>query len=74
MMQLQSSSLKMQDMDYAELTFAALVATAMASVFYGGMVAAGRENVTSLDIDRVTLAAVITFVSMMVAQHPEWLS
>lgn len=64
----------MQDMEYVELAFAALMAMAMASVLYGSMAAAGREHLTSLDVDRVTLAAVITFVSMMVAQHPEWLS
>lgn len=64
----------MQDMDYIELMSAALGALAMASVLYGCMAAAGRENLSSLDVDMVTMSAVATFISMMVAIHPEWLS
>jgi hypothetical protein len=59
----------MQEMDYAELTFAALAAMAVASVLYGSMVVSGREHLTSFDIDMVTLATVAIFLSMMVAQQ-----
>ena len=61
-------------MDYMELVSAALAAAATASLVYVGMAATGRENLTSLDVDMVAVAAVATFVSTMVAKHPEWLS
>ncbi|RZI54587.1 MAG: hypothetical protein EOP12_02050 [Pseudomonas sp.] len=61
-------------MDYLELVAAALSAAAVASLVYVGMAATGREHLTSLDVDMLGLAAMATFVSTMVAKHPEWLS
>jgi pyridoxal biosynthesis lyase PdxS len=73
MIQYRSAVPRMQDMDYMELMYAALGASVMASVVYGCMAATGQEDLSTLDVDMVTLSAVATFVSTMVARHPEWI-
>lgn len=61
-------------MDYLELMAAALAAGAIGSLVFVGIVATGRDNLTSLDVDMVCVATVATFVSTMLAKHPGWLS
>lgn len=61
-------------MDHLDLACAVLAAIAMASLVYAGTVVPSPKDFTSMDIDMVVVTAVATFVSMMVAQHPEWLS
>jgi hypothetical protein len=34
--------------------------------------ATSREDLTTLDVDMTTMTGMFTFVSMLVAQHPEW--
>jgi hypothetical protein len=53
--------------------YAALGASAMASVLYGCMAATGQGDLSTLDVGTVTLLAVATFVSTMVTCHPEWI-
>jgi phage protein D len=62
----------MRAMSYLELLFAALAAGASASVVYVGSITTSREDLTTLDVDMATMTAMITFFSMLVAQHPEW--
>lgn len=61
-------------MNYLDFVSAALVSGAMSSLVYVGMVATGRDKLTSLDVDMLCVTAVATFVSTIVARHPEWLS
>ena len=63
---------KMCPMSYMELLFAALAAGGSASVVYLGSTATSREDLTTLDVDVATVTGMFTFVSMLVAQHPEW--
>lgn len=62
----------MPSMSYMELLFSALAAGASASVVYVGSMATSREDLTTLDVDMTTMTGMFTFVSMLVAQHPEW--
>lgn len=64
--------LRMPSMSYMELLFSALAAGASASVVYVGSMATSREDLTTLDVDMTTMTGMFTFVSMLVAQHPEW--
>jgi hypothetical protein len=57
-----------------EFFTAAMSSAVMASLVYIGTAATGRENLASLEIDMIAMAAIVTFISMMVANHPEWLS
>jgi hypothetical protein len=68
------SNLKVRTMNYLDFVSAALISGAMSSLVYVGMVATGRDKLTSLDVDMLCVTAVATFVSKIVARHPEWLS
>lgn len=65
---------RMLSMSYLELLFAALAAVAFASVVYVGSAAANGEDFTTLDVDMASMTGMFTFVSMLVAQHPEWVT
>ena len=65
-------TLRMRPMSYIELLFATLTAGASASVVYLGSVTTSREDLTTVDVDMATMTGMFTFVSMLVAQHPEW--
>jgi hypothetical protein len=64
----------MLPMSYLELLFAALAAGALASVVYVGSAMTSQEDPTTLDVDMATMTGMFTFVSMLVAQHPEWVA
>lgn len=57
-----------------ELLFAALAAGASSAVIYVGSAATSQEDLTTLDLDMATMTGMFTFVSMLVAQHPEWVA
>ena len=63
---------RMRAMNYMELLFAALAAGASASMVYVGSAAASRDDLATLNIDMAIMTGAFTFVSMLVAQHPEW--
>jgi hypothetical protein len=63
---------RMHAMDYMELLLAALAAGTSASVVYVGSMATSQEDFTTLNVDMTTMTGMVTFVSMMIAQHPEW--
>lgn len=59
-------------MDYIELLLAALATGTSASVVYIGSMATSQEEFTTLNVDMTTMTGMVTFVSMLIAQHPEW--
>jgi hypothetical protein len=61
-------------MNYFEFLSSALAAIAMASLVYACTAVPSQKDPTSMDADIVVVSAIATFVAMMVAQHPAWLS
>ncbi len=67
-------------MDYHGLALSLLAAAAMASLTGLALVQTDNEergaklSLNTADVDMVVLTAIITFVAMMVACHPEWVS
>lgn len=64
-------------MDYHGLTLSLLAAAAMASLAGLALVQTDKEQrgaklrLDTADVDMVVLTAIVTFVAMMVACHPE---
>lgn len=63
---------KMQAMDYMAMLLAALTAALSTSVVYVGSKATSQEDSTALSVDMATMTGMVTFISMLIAQHPEW--
>jgi len=67
-------------MDYHGLVLSLLAAAAMASLAGLALVQTDKEergaklSLDTADVDMVVLTAIITFVAMMIACHPEWVS
>lgn len=53
--------------------FAAVAAVAMAALVHVGLATVNQKGDGTAHLDMTVMAAISTFVSMMVAQHPEWL-
>lgn len=67
-------------MDYNDLILSLLAAAAMGSLACLGLIKTDKKEgkpefkLDTAGVDTVTLTAVITFIAMMVAHHPEWVA
>jgi len=67
-------------MDYNDLILSLLAAAAMGSLACLGQIKNNKKEdklkfkLDTADVDTVALTAIITFIAMMVARHPEWVS
>ena len=67
-------------MDYNDIVVSLLAAAAMGSLACLGSFKTDKEErkdkakLQTDDVDRVALTAIITFIAMMVARHPEWVA
>ena len=67
-------------MDHDDLILSLLAAVAMAGLTSLGLVRMDKEGaktkveLDTADVDTVALTAIVTFVAMMMASHPEWVS
>ena len=65
-------------MDHDDLILSLLAAVAMAGLTSLGLVRIDKEDaktkvkLDTADVDMVALTAIVTFVAMMMACHPEW--
>ena len=65
-------------MDHDDLILSLLAAVAMAGLTSLGLVRIDKEGaktkveLDTADVDMVALTAIVTFVAMMMACHPEW--
>jgi hypothetical protein len=66
--------------DHDDLILSLLAAVAMAILAGLGLIRIDKESsktkveLDTADVDTVALTAIVTFVSMMIARHPEWVS
>jgi uncharacterized membrane protein YeiH len=61
-------------MDYFAFLTAGLCALATAAITHFGLVIVNRGKTGSWRLDAVGLTAFATFVAILIAQNPEWLS
>ena len=67
-------------MDHSDVILSLLAAVAMAGLTSLGLVRIDKESaktkveLDTADVDTVALTAIVTFVAMMMACHPEWVS
>ena len=67
-------------MEYNDVVVSSLAAAAMGSLACLGSFKTDKEKrkdkakLQTDDVDRVALTAIITFIAMMVARHPEWVA
>ena len=67
-------------MDYNDVVVSFLAAVAVGSLACLGLLKTDKKNrlreakLQTSDVDTVALTAIITFIAMMVARHPEWVA
>lgn len=67
-------------MNYNDVVVSLLAAAAMGSLACLGLFKTDKEErkpkakLDTADVDTVALIAIITFIAMMVARHPEWVA
>ena len=67
-------------MDHNDIVLSLLAAAAMGSLACLGLIKNEKKEgksqfkLDTADVDTVALTAIITFIAMMVARHPEWVS
>ena len=67
-------------MDHNDLILSLLAAVVMAGLASLGLVRIDKKSaktkveLDTADVDTVALTAIVTFVAMMMACHPEWVS
>ena len=67
-------------MDHNDLILSLLAAVVMAGLAGLGLIRMDKENaktkveLDTADVDTMGLTAIVTFVAMMMACHPEWVS
>ena len=71
---------KRPTMDHNDLILSLLAAVVMAGLASLGLVRIDKKSaktkveLDTADVDTVALTAIVTFVAMMMACHPEWVS
>jgi hypothetical protein len=67
-------------MDYNDLMFSLMAAAAMGSLVCLGLIKTDKKEgkpefkLDTAGVDTIALTAIITFIAMKVARHPEWVS
>ncbi|RZI76782.1 MAG: hypothetical protein EOP13_01070 [Pseudomonas sp.] len=67
-------------MDYNDIVLSLLAAAAMASLAGLGLIKTDKKEekfkvtLATADMDVMALTAIVTFIAIMVACHPEWVS